>query len=104
MELMITNENYDSLKNQDKLMVIDFWATWCGPCKTVGPMISEMAEKFGDKANIGKCDVEENDDLTSEFGIRNVPTIVFIKKGKVVDKIVGTVNKAKLEATIESLI
>jgi thioredoxin 1 len=104
MELTITNENYDSLKNQDKLMVIDFWATWCGPCKTVGPMISEMSEKFGDKVNIGKCDVEENDDLTSEFGIRNVPTIVFIKKGKVVDKIVGTVNKAKLEATIESLI
>lgn len=104
MELTITNENYDSLKNQDKLMVIDFWATWCGPCKTVGAMISEMSEKFGDKVNIGKCDVEENDDLTSEFGIRNVPTIVFIKKGKVVDKIVGTVNKAKLEATIESLI
>jgi thioredoxin 1 len=67
-------------------------------------MISEMSEKFGDKVNIGKCDVEENDDLTSEFGIRNIPTIVFIKKGKVVDKIVGTVNKAKLEATIESLI
>ena len=104
MEVTITNENFESLKNGDKPLVVDFWATWCGPCRMVGPVISELAEEYDGRITVGKCDVEENEDLALEFGVRNIPTIVFIKGGQVVDKIVGAQPKAKLQEKFESLL
>ena len=104
MEVTITNENFESLKNGEQPLVVDFWATWCGPCRMIGPIISELAEQFDGKITVGKCDVEENEDLASEFGIRNSPTLLFFKGGQVVDKLVGAQPKAKLEEKFQALL
>jgi len=104
MEVQITSENFESLKNGNLPLVVDFWATWCGPCRMVAPIISELAEKYDGKIVVGKCDVEENDDLAAEFGIRNIPTILFIKNGEVVDKLVGAVSKAVFEEKFQALV
>ena len=76
MEVTITNENFESLKNGSQPLVVDFWATWCGPCRMVAPVISELAEAYDGKITVGKCDVEDNEDLAQEFGIRNIPTSI----------------------------
>ena len=104
MEVTITNENFESLKNGAQPLVVDFWATWCGPCRMVGPVISELANEYDGKITVGKCDVEENEDLAMEFGIRNIPTILFFKNGQVIDKIVGAQSKAKLQEKFEALL
>ena len=104
MEVTITNENFASLKGGNLPLVVDFWATWCGPCRMVAPIISELAEKYDGKVVVGKCDVEENEDLAAEFGIRNIPTILFFKNGEVVDKMIGAQPKAKLEEKFKALI
>ena len=88
MEVTITNENFESLKNGEQPLVVDFWATWCGPCRMVGPVISELAQEYDGRIVVGKCDVEENEDLAMEYNIRNIPTILFFKGAQVVDKIV----------------
>ena len=104
MEVTITNENFESLKNGEQPLVVDFWATWCGPCRMVGPVISELATEYDGRITVGKCDVEENEDLAVEFGIRNIPTILFFKGGLVVDKIVGAQPKAKIQEKFEALL
>lgn len=104
MEVQITNENFESLKNGSLPLVVDFWATWCGPCRMIAPIIEKLAGKYDGKIVVGKCDVEENDDLASEFGIRNIPTILFFKNGEVVDKIVGAVSEAKLDEKFQILL
>ena len=104
MEVKITNENYASYKNGSLPLVIDFWATWCGPCRMVAPIIEELANEYDGKVTVGKCDVEEADDIAAEFGIRNIPTIVFMKDGKILDKIVGAASKSKIEEKIKALI
>lgn len=100
----ITVENFDELVNGGKPVVIDFWATWCGPCKKVAPIIEELAEQYKDQVVVGKVDVEEQDDLAFKFGIRNIPTVLFIKNGQVVDKIVGATTKSAYEEKIQALI
>lgn len=104
MEVTVTKENFESLKNGDKPFVVDFWATWCGPCRMVGPILSKLAEKYEGQVVFGKCDVEENEDLTTEFGIRNIPTILFYKNGQLFDKIVGAQSEAKLEEMFQKLV
>ena len=104
MEVKITNENFESLKNGELPLVVDFWATWCGPCKAIAPLVEELAKEYDGKIVVGKCDVEENGDIAMEFGIRNIPTILFIKDGKVVDKFVGATTKAKLQEKFEKLL
>ena len=104
MEVKITNENYESYKNGNLPLVIDFWATWCGPCRMVAPIIEELANEYDGKVTVGKCDVEEADDIAAEFGIRNIPTIVFMKDGKILDKNVGAASKSKIEEKIKALI
>ena len=104
MALKITDQNFEEIKAEGKPIVLDFWAPWCGPCKQVGPYIEELAEEFKDSVNIGKCDVDENDDLPGEFGVRNIPTILFIKNGEVVDKQVGATTKAALADKVKALL
>ena len=104
MEVKITNENYESYKNGELPLVIDFWATWCGPCRMVAPIIEELANEYDGKVTIGKCDVEEADDIAAEFGIRNIPTSVFMKDGKIIDKIVGAASKSKIEEKVKALL
>ena len=104
MELTITKENFASLKAGNLPKVVDFWATWCGPCRMVAPIIEELAGTYDGQIVVGKCDVEENDDLAAEFGIRNIPTILFFKNGEVVDKIIGAQPKAKIEEKFKALL
>ncbi|MBR6198432.1 MAG: thioredoxin [Bacteroidaceae bacterium] len=102
--MVINEDNYKELAAQGKPMVLDFWATWCGPCKKIGPIIEELASEYEGQVIIGKVDVEEAEDLTAEFGIRNVPTVIFIKNGEVVDKSVGAATKAVLEEKVKALL
>ena len=104
MEITISSENFESLKNGEKPFVVDFWATWCGPCRMIAPIISKLAEKYDGKIIVGKCDVEENDDMAEEFGIRNIPTILFFKGGEIVDKIVGAQSEGKLDEKFQTLL
>jgi len=104
MEVTITNENFASLKAGDLPLVVDFWATWCGPCRMVAPIIAELAKEYEGKINVGKCDVEENEDLAAEFGIRNIPTILFFKNGEVIDKMIGAQSKEKFEEKFKALL
>ncbi|NDV83057.1 thioredoxin [Bacteroides sp. 51] len=104
MALEITDSNIQGYLDGDKLVVVDFWAPWCGPCKVIAPIIEELATEYDGKAIIGKCDVDENADLPATYGIRNIPTILFFKNGEVVDKQVGAVTKSVLTDKINSLI
>lgn len=104
-EVTITNANFEEEVIKSEIPVlVDFWATWCGPCRMVAPIIAKLAEKYDGKITVGKCDVEENEDLAQEFGIRNIPTILFFKNGEVVDKLVGAVAEAKLDEKFQALL
>ena len=96
MALEITDNNFKEILAEGSPVVIDFWAPWCGPCKMVGPIIDELAKEYEGKVIMGKCDVDENSDLPAEFGIRNIPTVLFFKNGELVDKQVGAVGKLSL--------
>ena len=104
MEVTITTDNFESYKNGDLPFVVDLWATWCGPCRMIAPIISELAEEYDGKIVVGKCDVEENDDITFQYSVRNIPTLLFFKDGQLVDKMVGAANKAKIEEKFKALL
>mgnify|MGYP002138200463 FL=1 len=104
MALQVTDANFEELVNSGKPMVLDFWAEWCGPCRMVGPIVDELATEYEGKVIIGKIDVDNNDDVVSQFGIRNIPTILFFKDGVVVDKQVGAAPKATFVAKIDALL
>ncbi|MFI3316206.1 MAG: thioredoxin [Rikenellaceae bacterium] len=104
MALIITKENFEELIAGDKPVVIDFWAEWCGPCRTIAPIIEELAAEFEGSVAIGKCDVEDNDDIVAKYGVRNIPTVIFLKGGQVVDKQVGAASKDAFKAKIEKLL
>ena len=104
MEVTITTENFESFKNGELPLVVDLWATWCGPCRALAPVISELAEEYDGKIVVGKCDVEENDDIAMEFGVRTIPTILFFKGGQLVDKLVGNDEKSKIEEKFKALL
>ena len=100
----ITTQNFNELIAQGKPVVVDFWATRCGPCKKIGPLVEELAAEYEGQAIIGKVNVEEEDDLVAQFGIRNIPTILYFKDGAVVDKVVGAVPKSELEGKLKALL
>ena len=104
MALEITDSNYKEILAEGKPVVIDFWAPWCGPCKMVGPIIEELAEMYEGQVLIGKCDVDENGDVAAEYGIRNIPTVLFFKNGELVDKQVGSDSKSDFDDKIKKMI
>ena len=104
MALAITKENYEEVLASQLPVVIDFWAEWCGPCRMIAPVVDELAAEYEGKVLIGKCDVEDNDEIVARYGVRNIPTIVFLKNGELVDKQVGAVSKEVLKAKIENLL
>ena len=104
MEVTITTENFESFKNGELPLVVDLWATWCGPCRALAPVISELAEEYDGKIVVGKCDVEENDDIAMEFGVRTIPTILFFKGRQLKDKFVGNAAKTKKKKKFKALL
>lgn len=104
MAKQITDANYNEIIAEGKPVVIDFWATWCGPCRMVGPIIDELAGEYEGRVNIGKVDVDANSELPSQFSVRNIPTIIFLKDGNVVNKLVGAQSKEALKNEIEKLL
>jgi thioredoxin 1 len=105
MATVINDNNYKSLLESGKPVVIDFWAPWCGPCRSIAPIIEELATAYEDRVIIGKYNVDDDTDLGVEYGIRNIPTLLFFdKEGKMVDKHVGTITQDALTAKIEALL
>ncbi len=102
--MIVTDESFDGMLQSHDLVLIDFWAPWCGPCKIIGPFLDELLIQFENNLIVAKVNVDENPELAAQFGIRNIPTILFFKKGEIVDKSVGVSNKANLENKINSLI
>lgn len=100
MAQVINSQNFDQLIAGDQLVVVDFWATWCGPCKMVGPFIDELANEYEGRAVIGKCDVDQDQELPTRFGVRSIPTILFFKGGELVQKFIGAQSKDVLEEAV----
>lgn len=104
MAIEFTDANFEELAiKSDKPVLVDFWAEWCGPCRMVSPIVDELYTDYKDKAVIGKVNVDENAEITSTYGIRNIPTILFFKNGEVVDKQVGAVPKSVLASKLDAL-
>ena len=97
----ITDANFQELLAEGSLLVVDFWAPWCGPCKMISPIVDELAEEYAGRAVIGKVNVDENDDTCSAYGIMNIPTILFFKGGELVHRQVGAIRKPELQKLVE---
>ena len=104
MAKVITQLNIGEILGETPVAVVDFWATWCGPCRMISPIVDKMAEKYAGQVNVVKCNVDESTDIPMKFGIRNIPTLLFFKGGELVDRVVGAVSQAELEKHIEKLI
>ena len=106
MAAEITDANFDELVRNagNKPVMIDFWAVWCGPCRLIAPIVEELSSEYADIALVGKMDVDNNPDIPVEFGIRNIPTILFFKNGEVVDRQVGSVPKNVLVQKLNALL
>ena len=104
MTVEVTADNFEKLKNGDLPLVVDLWATWCGPCRMVGPIMEELSNECEGKVVVGKCDSEENEDIPMQYGVRNIPTILFFKNGQLVDKFVGAAAKGKFQEKFDKLI
>ncbi len=101
----LTAQNFEAeaLKSATPILV-DFWAEWCGPCKAIGPVLDELAGEYAGKVKIGKVNVDEQQDLAAQFGVRSIPTLLFIKNGQVVEQAVGAKGKGALKASFDKLI
>ncbi len=105
MAIEFTDANFEELViKSEKPVLVDFWAEWCGPCRMITPLVEELYGDYKDKAIIGKVNVDENAEVTTNYGIRNIPTILFFKNGEVVEKVVGVVPKSQLASKIDALL
>ena len=105
MALEITDANFEELVlKAEKPVLVDFWAEWCGPCRMIGPVVEELHGEYEGKALIGKVNVDNNPSVSAQFGVRNIPTILFIKGGEVVDKVVGAVPKTQLASKLDAIL
>ena len=103
MALEITDANFEEVVlKSDKPVLVDFWATWCGPCRMVGPIVDELAEEYDGKAVVGKVNVDDNSTVPSEYGIRNIPALLVFKNGEIVDKVIGAVPKNVLAEKLDA--
>ena len=105
MAQAVNDSNFDAMVTGSELpVVVDFWATWCGPCRAISPIVDQMAEKYAGRVSVVKCNVDDSTDIPVKFGIRNIPTLLFFKNGELVDRMVGAVPQAEIEKKIEAII
>jgi thioredoxin 1 len=105
MALEVNDTNFDEVVlKSDKPVMVDFWAEWCGPCRMIAPFVEEMSHEFEGKAVVVKCDVDNSPAVSAKFGIRNIPTVLFFKEGKIADKQIGAVPKASFVAKLNALV
>jgi len=105
MAKAVTEATYSEIvESTDKPVMIDFWAEWCGPCRMIAPVVEELSTEYEGKVIVLKCDVDENPEIAQKFAIRNIPTLVFLKKGELVDKLVGAVQRSKITEKLDALI
>lgn len=100
--MLLTDSNFDSVVAENQIVLVDFWAEWCGPCRMIGPVVEELANEYDGKAVIGKLNVDENPDISMNYGVRSIPTLLVFKGGEVVDRIVGAVPKNMIASKIEA--
>lgn len=100
----INNTNFKELLAANKVAMVDFWATWCGPCRMLGPTVEEVAADYEGRALVAKCNVDDAEEVAAEYGIRSIPTLIFFKDGIAVDKTVGVVSKADIETKLNNLL
>ncbi|MFT6716334.1 MAG: thioredoxin 1 [Saprospiraceae bacterium] len=104
MAIEFNQETLDKAIASGKPVLVDFWAEWCGPCRMVGPIVTELSTEYDGKAVVGKVDVDSNKEISAKYGIRNIPTILFFKDGEMVDKIVGAAAKSAFTEKLDSLL
>ena len=105
MALEVNDGNFDEVVvKSDKPVIVDFWAEWCGPCRMIAPIIEEISKEYSGKAIVTKCDVDISPQVTSKYGIRNIPTVLFFKDGKIADKQVGAVSKNSFVSKLNALL
>ena len=100
-----TDANFENdVTNSDIPVLVDFWATWCGPCKAIAPIIEEIAEDYKGKVQVGKVDVDQNQNSAMKFGVRSIPTLLILKNGEVVNQIVGSVPKSEISEKLDTIL
>jgi thioredoxin 1 len=102
--LKLTDADFDAQAKANHLLLVDFWAEWCGPCRTIAPLLDELAGEYKGRLTIGKLNVDENRQAASRFGIRSIPTLLFVKDGQRVDQLIGAQSKAQIKTKIDQLL
>ena len=100
----VTDANFAETIGGGMPVMVDFWATWCGPCRMIAPLVEELASEYDGKVVIGKCNVDENQEVPMKYGIRNIPTLLFFKNGELVDRMVGAASKADIAKKLDTLL
>jgi thioredoxin 1 len=104
MGKVVTNSNFSEILSTDQPVLVDFWATWCGPCRMLSPTVDEVAEEYDGRVVVAKCNVDDSDEIAMQYRVRNIPTLIFFKGGQQVDKLVGLVSKKEITDILDKLI
>ena len=104
MGKVVTNSNFSEILSTDQPVLVDFWATWCGPCRMLSPTVDEIADEYEGRVTVAKCNVDDSDEIAMQYRVRNIPTLIFFKGGQQVDKLVGLVSKKEITDILDKLI